>query len=225
MLCAVRLQDKSCEHLVLSCFDILARITLPASKRILELAKYIAGLAIVFFSFHYLCGEKIHGKGPWSFLQYREKSELDRSASEDKDPKKLNLWCTKSIFICLIAASGTLPSTVCQVQLLHLRESPCFSWEFLHQGLHMDFTLNSYWMKDKQCLDWGLELRPLFFLSGLPSCCTTETCSYFSVCFGLLTSFPQNDILFDWASGKQTLSSCFLSQATHMVVQCNSLSL
>lgn len=130
----------------------------------------------------------MHGKVPWSFLQYRENSELDKSASEDKDPKKLNIWCTKSIFICLIAVSGTLPSTVCQVQLLHLRESPCFSWEFLHQGLHMDFTLNSYWVKDKQCLDWGLELRPLFFLRGLPSCVTTEACFYFSICFGPQTS-------------------------------------
>lgn len=126
MLCTVRLQDKSCEHLALSCFDILARFALPASKRILELAKYITELAIVFFSFLCLCGEKIHGKGPWSFLQYREKSELEKSASEDKDPKKLNLWCAKSIFMCLIAVGGTLPSTVCQVQLLHLRESPCF---------------------------------------------------------------------------------------------------
>lgn len=109
-----------------------------------------------------MCGEKIRGKAPWSFQHHTEKSELDQSASEDKDPKKLNIWCTKSIFFCFIAVGGTLPSTVCQVQLLHLRESPCFSREFLHQGLHMDFTLNSYWIKDKQCLDWGLELRPLF---------------------------------------------------------------
>lgn len=125
----------------------------------------------------------MQGKSPWWFLQYREKFELDEGASEDKDSKKLNLWCTKSIFICLIAVSGTLPSTVCQVQLLHLRESPCFFWEFLHQGLHMDFTLNSYWMKDKHCLDLGLELRSLFFLRGLPSC-TTKICFYFSICFG-----------------------------------------
>lgn len=48
MLCTLRLQDKFCEHLALLCFDILARIALPASKRILELAKYIADLAIVF---------------------------------------------------------------------------------------------------------------------------------------------------------------------------------
>lgn len=126
----------------------------------------------------------ICGRASWSFLQYREKSELDKSASEGKDPKKLNLWSTKSIFICLIAVSGTLPSTVCQVQLLHLREPPCFSWEFLHQRLHVDFTLNSYWMKDKWCLDWRLEFRPLFFPRGLSSCCTTETCFYFSICFG-----------------------------------------
>jgi len=73
---------------VLLCFDILARITLLASKRILKLAKYFADFAIVFFSFHYLCGARIHGKGPWSFLQYSEKSELDKSASEVKDLEK-----------------------------------------------------------------------------------------------------------------------------------------
>ena len=32
----------------MSCFGIVARIALPASKRILELAKYIANLATVF---------------------------------------------------------------------------------------------------------------------------------------------------------------------------------
>lgn len=72
MLCTARLQDESCEHLVLSCFDILARIALLPSKRILQLAKYSVDLAIVCFSCHCFCGEKIHGKGPWSFLQYRE---------------------------------------------------------------------------------------------------------------------------------------------------------
>lgn len=85
MLCTARLQDESCEHLVLSCFDILARIALLPSKRILQLAKYSVDLAIVCFSCHYFCGEKIHGKG--SAVQGR----LDKSASEDKDPKKLNL--------------------------------------------------------------------------------------------------------------------------------------
>lgn len=158
MLCTVRLQDKSYEHSVLPCFDILARMVLPASKRIL--AKYIS--CHYFFSFLYICGEKIYGKALWSFQHHREKSELDQSVSEDKDPKTLNIWCTKSIFICFIAVGGTLPGTVCQVQLLHLRESLFFSREFLHQGLHMDFTLNSYWIKDKQCLGWGLEFRPLF---------------------------------------------------------------
>lgn len=134
-----------------------------------------------------MCREKIHGNAPWSFQYHRKKSELDQSVSEDKNPKKLNIWCTKSIFICFIAVGGILPSTVCQVQLLHLREPLCFSREFLHQGLHMDFTLNSYWIKDKQCLDWGLELRPLFH-RGLPSCCIRETYFHFSIWFKPQTS-------------------------------------
>lgn len=81
MLYTVRLQDRSCEHLMLSWFDILARIVLAGSKYYL-----------LFFIFHHLYGEKIHGKGPRSYLQEKiEKSELDKSVSEDKDPKKLNL--------------------------------------------------------------------------------------------------------------------------------------
>lgn len=73
MLFTVRLQDKSCEHLALSWFDILARIALCASKIILELAKYIAHLATGFSVFAICVEKKIHGKGPWSFLQKQRK--------------------------------------------------------------------------------------------------------------------------------------------------------
>lgn len=51
MLCTVRLQDKSREHLVLPHLDILARTALPASKRIL--ARYIAFLVIILVIFQF----------------------------------------------------------------------------------------------------------------------------------------------------------------------------
>lgn len=75
----------------MSWFDILARIALHASKIILELAKYIAHLATCFSVFAVCVEKKIHTKVLGHFCRTREKSESDKSVSEDKDPKKLNL--------------------------------------------------------------------------------------------------------------------------------------